>query len=221
MKTRGHHRQASVSRPAPIRGSHRQPRRLLAPRVWSVGSVIGRVVTVLAVAVAASTVLTLAWFNVHHQQVLIVTSGSMVPMFSAGDAVTVERPNPSELRVGDVVTFRTSAGGETTTHRIHQLKPRPEGLLFQTKGDANQTPDPNLVPASNVTGVMTGEIPYMGFWLAFFQSPLGKVLVLGTPLLLILIAQVISMMGDWRDVRQARTQASLTARVTTRTATTQ
>jgi signal peptidase I len=190
--------------PAHHRKSSGAPR----ARVWSVMSMIGRVVTGLTVAVAALTVLTLAWFNVQHQEVLIVSSGSMAPMFNAGDAVTVEHPHPSKLRAGDVVTFSTSAGGKTTTHRIHQLKPTPEGLFLQTKGDANKTPDPNLVPAANVTGVMTGSIPYLGYWLNFFQSPMGKVLILGTPLLLIMLAQVISMPGEWRDARRARAQAS-------------
>jgi signal peptidase len=139
----------------------------------------------------------------------------MAPLFSAGDAVIVEHPDPSRLRPGDVVTFAPSVGGKTTTHRIHQLKPRPEGLFLQTKGDANATPDPNFVPASSVTGVMTQSIPYLGFWLAYFQSPQGKVLILGTPLLLILMAQTVSMIRDVTDVRRARTEpASWTPTVT-------
>ena len=191
-----------------MRAHHRKSSGSPRARAWSVISMIGRVVTALTVALAASTVLTLAWFNVQHQEVLIVTSGSMAPMFNAGDAVTVEHPHPSQLRVSDVITFRTSAGGKTTTHRIRQLKPRPEGLFLQTKGDANATPDPNLVAASNVIGVMTGSIPYLGYWLGFFQSQMGKMLILGTPLLLIMLAQVISIPGDWKALRRGRTQAS-------------
>src|SRR6185436_3270986 len=97
--------------------------------------------TLLAVAASVCTVLTLGWVNVHHQQVLIASSGSMVPAFGVGDAVIVQHPDPSRLRVGDVVTFHASCVSETTTHRIRQLQPRPEGLLLQTKGDANDTPD--------------------------------------------------------------------------------
>ena len=187
-----------------MRAQHRQSSGIPRARVWSVVSMIGRVITTLAVVVAAGTVLTLAWFNVHHQQVLIVTSGSMAPAFNAGDAVTVEPPEPSKLAVGDVVTFRTSAGDKTTTHRIVALKPQPEGLFLQTKGDANKTPDPNLISAKNVTGVMTGEIPQMGFWLAFYQSRTGKLVVLGTPLLLILLAQAFSTVGDFREAHASR-----------------
>ena len=188
-----------------MRAQNRQPGSRPQARAWTVISTIGRVITTLTVVVAAGTVLTLAWFNVHHQQVLIVTSGSMVPMFDPGDAVTVEHPEPSKLAVGDVVTFRMSPGSKsTTTHRILQLRPGPEGLFLQTKGDANKTPDPNLVSAKNVTGVMTGTIPHMGFWLAFYQSQTGKMLVLGAPLVLILLAQAFSTLGDWRDVRASR-----------------
>jgi hypothetical protein len=126
----------------------------------------------------------------------------------AGTGVVAYGPNklgsttPGTKLIGDSAT-----GPNGGTAPWPPQAPRRCALFLRTKGDANDTPDPNLVPASAVTGVMTGSVPYLGSWLVFYQSRLGKVLTLGTPLLLIFIAQVISMSGDWRDAGRARTQA--------------
>lgn len=175
-------------------------------RTLAVISALGRIITTVTVTVAAVTVLGLAWFTVQHQQVLIVTSGSMSPRFNAGDVV-ISAPTRAVLHAGDIVTFGGTATHAPTTHRVHAVKVQPDGLYLQTKGDANTTPDPNLVPVSDVSGVLVGTIPRLGFWLAFYGSTVGKLLVLGTPLVLILIAQVASLWGGRRRDDAATTLA--------------
>ncbi|MGV8847366.1 signal peptidase I [Tessaracoccus sp.] len=185
-------------------GRHRSAHHGHAHRAWSAILTAGKIITALTVAVAAATALSLAWFNTQHQQLLIVSSGSMTPTFTAGDVVIVKHADPAKLRTGDVVTFVATGTTKTTTHRIHALKPQPSGLFLQTKGDANTTPDPNFTPAANVTGLTTGTIPHLGWWLAAFQSKLGKILILGGPLLLILTSQLVSTIGDLAKLYRAR-----------------
>lgn len=178
-------------------------------RVLRLLSAIGRMITTVTVTAATVTVLGLAWFTVQHQQVLIVTSGSMSPRFNVGDVV-ISAPTPAVLHAGDIVTFGGTATHAPTTHRVHAMKVQPDGLYLQTKGDANATPDPNPVAASTVSGVMVGTLPRLGFWLAFYGSTVGKLLVLGTPLVLILIAQVASLWGGRRRDDTATTLAPVT-----------
>src|SRR5665648_424271 len=47
-----------------------------------------------------------AWYGLHDQQLLIVTSGSMSPFVEAGDVAVLQSiDDPSQLRVGQVATF--------------------------------------------------------------------------------------------------------------------
>jgi hypothetical protein len=64
-------------------------------------------------------------------------------------------PGPSELRVGDLVTFHASAASQSTTHRMFELKPGPEVISMsgdwrdagrartQAGGDDPNSDDPN------------------------------------------------------------------------------
>src|ERR1700694_4508740 len=69
----------------------------------------------------------------------VVYSGSMEPAIMTGDIAVVGPVKAGELKVGDVITFRTPANPDVVvTHRLVELDTDPAGhLVFQTKGDAN------------------------------------------------------------------------------------
>lgn len=153
----------------------------------------------VAFALATATVGSLAWFNLHHEQLLVVTSGSMVPTFNPGDAVAIRPIRPDQLRPGMVVTFRPVVHAtEPTTHRVRAVVHKPYGDFIQTKGDANATPDANFTAVGNVQGVMVRVLPGAGRWLVFYQSPRGRALILGAPLLMLLLTQVAASVRDLR-----------------------
>jgi len=145
------------------------------------------------VVVAAATVLGLGLVQHSGRQLLIVTSGSMVPTFRPGDVVLVEKRRPEQLHPGMIVTFQAPGAQELTTHRIVALHRMPQGTFIQTKGDANATADPNLSPVTSVFGVLTGTVPWVGRWLAFYQSDRGRLLILGGPLALIALSQLLNL----------------------------
>jgi signal peptidase I len=165
---------------------------------------LGRAVVVASLVAAGATLVTMGWFRVTDQQVLIVTSGSMAPVFNAGDAVIVHRPTAANLVAGTIISFHAPASmNRLTTHRIKAVYRRTDGVFLQTKGDHNKVPDPDLTPVGNVTGVMAGTVPVVGRWLAFYSSATGKLTVLGLPLLLLTLAQAGSVAGQLRPTRTA------------------
>lgn len=160
---------------------------------------LGRAAVVLSLAVAMLTVGGLALANALGQQLMIVASGSMSPELAAGDAVLVRPVEEPAMQPGVVVVFRSTGDPERlTTHRIVSRHDRADGLFLQTQGDANPAPDPDFVNAASVVGAMTRPVPRLGFWLAFYQSDLGRLLVLGMPLLLLAVAQAVELVRHVR-----------------------
>lgn len=154
---------------------------------------LGRAALVAGVLLSALAQGVPALVHLSGDQLLIVVSGSMKPTFRAGDVVLVRHVAPEQLRPGMIVSFHAPGAQRLTTHRIHSLERKPYGLFIQTKGDANRTPDPDFTPASGVVGVMGGHVPHAGLWLSLTQSPRGKLLLLGGPLLALLLAQLRSL----------------------------
>ena len=69
---------------------------------------------------------------------LTVLSGSMEPTLQTGDVVVAKRVEPRDVRIGDVVTYR-SPTRRLVTHRVRALHQSGERFVFVTKGDANNS----------------------------------------------------------------------------------
>lgn len=112
------------------------------------------------------------------RQTLVIGGGSMEPAIHLGDAVVVDPVAPSALAVGDIVSMRVGSQNAVFTHRITRLIPRPDGLWLETKGDANASVDPSIVPAAAIIGKVTVEAPYAGYLIKFLSVPVGVLFVL-------------------------------------------
>ena len=135
--------------------------------------------------------------------VLVVAGPSMSPAIPVGAAVVLEPVDPSTLAIDDVVSLKSGPARATFTHRIVRLIPRDDGLWLETKGDANEQPDPSITPATAVIGRVTVALPGAGFALTVLSTPAGVVFVLATGLLLITLGWALDdAVADRR--RQAR-----------------
>ena len=126
-----------------------------------------------------------------------VLSGSMEPELKVGGVVVTRPVEPEEIKVGDILTFYSPLGEQLTSHRVIEIKEGSQ-LHFQTKGDANEAPDPFVVPAQNVVGKICFHIPYFGYFSQAVKTRLGFLLALGIPALIIIVMEL-------RNIWQAMT----------------
>ncbi len=128
---------------------------------------IGTVLSALLVAVLFALCVAFVYLRLTGLSPFVVTGASMEPAIHKGSLVFVEPVMPSQVRLGDVITFVHY--DQVTTHRVTEITPSPAGLTFRTKGDANVAadPDPMVFPAQ--VGVVRGSVPAVGFVLAYAQ----------------------------------------------------
>ena len=101
--------------------------REICKKVWDVASSI----LVGIVVLFAVLLIGVRLFGV---QVYSVISGSMEPEYPVGSLIYVKDVKPSEVQVGDVITFVLS-NKTPATHRVIAIDK--ENQLFYTRGDAN------------------------------------------------------------------------------------
>lgn len=123
----------------------------------------------------------------------IVVSGSMEPLFSAGDLLLFREQETYEIN--DVVIF--SQQDYYVTHRIVDTK---EGG-FVTQGDANNTQDEEVLRPEQIQGKMVAVFTGVGAVLTFFKSPLGIfiLIILGT-----LLIEIPYMLNENQKKRRMR-----------------
>jgi signal peptidase I len=121
--------------------------------------------------------------------VFIVQSGSMSPAVDAGDVIVCRSPN-SLLNPGDIVTYQHE--DKLITHRIVEILP--DGL--RTQGDANEEPDPWIVPQGAVRRVAWFRIRYLGFFLAYLKTKQGWFLGIIVPAILIILNETAVILRE-------------------------
>ncbi|WP_162246463.1 signal peptidase I [Aeromicrobium sp. Root495] len=94
-----------------------------------------------------------------------VLTGSMQPTMPPGTLVVAKPVDPEALEVGDVVTVQLRSGQDVyVTHRVSAVKHRLDGTtLFETKGDANDTPDGDLRLPEQIRGERWYSVQYLGY----------------------------------------------------------
>ena len=148
-------------------------------KIWNAAtSVLVSVLLILAVALWGVRFLGM--------DVFVVQSGSMEPAYHVGSVVYVRSVKPSELEVGDVITFNMT-GTLRGTHRIIEVVDDGGSRAFRTKGDANEEADLGLVKPSSIVGKVVFSLPYLGYFAAFIQQPPGSYLLISVGALILLL----------------------------------
>ena len=152
--------------------------------------IILKILSTVAVAVVVLLAILLAGVRLIGFTPYTVLSGSMEPTYHVGSVIYVKDVDPTELEVGDPLTFRLP-GGAVATHRIIEVIDDKTGQpSFRTKGDANDTAD-GITPASSVIGKPVFSIPYLGYLSDFLQKPLGLICVIGCTAVVLILSYAV------------------------------
>lgn len=167
-------------------------------------SAIWRVMLILLAAILAISACTLAYDkfvkkskipSVFGYSVLIVASPSMTGAIEAGDAIIIKKSD--SYAVGDVITYFPADENFSVTHRIVRM----EGDKFYTKGDANQSEDPDPVLIEQIAGKVAVKLDKVGYFIEWLKSPIGMIFAATFIVLLILIIVI-------EDKRRGKTDAA-------------
>jgi signal peptidase I len=139
----------------------------------------GLIIMVLTATILVSLVPHFGW------RADAVLSGSMEPHLKVGGLAITHNVNEEDIKVGDTITFYSPLNKKLTSHRVISITKDPN-LLFQTKGDVNEDPDPFVVPTQNVVGKVCYHIPYLGYIAQFIKSRLGFLFIVFLPGLIII-----------------------------------
>ncbi len=123
-------------------------------------------------------------------RIFSIETGSMEPEIRQGSLVFV-RPQ-SDYEPGSVITFTNQLNPSnpqeyTITHRLVEVMNDENGILYQTKGDANEVVDQLPVSKDRVIGEVVFTVPIIGKIIDFIQSREGFLLVVVLPSLFLII----------------------------------
>ena len=136
---------------------------------------------------------------------LIVLTDSMYPTIKGGDLIIVKEIDPDEIKVGeegDIISFFDPASTKNSvlTHRAVDKRLDENGKWeFETKGDYNLTEDDLWVSEDVLIGVYQARLPLIGHVAMFMQSTPGFIICVGTPIIAIVVYDVLRRRKQERE----------------------
>jgi signal peptidase I len=135
-----------------------------------------------------------------------VLSGSMEPALPVGCVEVTKPVTPEDIKVGDIITFRSLTNGKLMSHRVIAVE-EDESYQFRTKGDANEDVDPYSIPSENVVGRVCFKVAHVGRVVEYLKTPIGFIL-LGLCGFALILAEMSTMLEvRWKEAAQADTKA--------------
>lgn len=134
----------------------------------------------------------------------IIISESMIPNINVYDAVVTARVSEDKIKINDIITFISKdiqTAGTPITHRVIGIVETENGIKYRTKGDNNNTADFALIAPEEVIGKVYLRIPMIGYVQTFMTKPLGWILIIVIPCLLIIGSDIVKLIknGDKKE----------------------
>jgi len=128
-----------------------------------------------------------------------IVSESMEPTLEIDDVVVVQKCEPAQLQVEDIITFQQ--GDRTISHRILDITKEKGTIKFETKGDNNQIPDPDKVDSSQVYGKVLFSIKKIGKVVSYIQNIRGLINVV---IFAIIVYILVSLRDKQKNTRKMK-----------------
>lgn len=115
--------------------------------------------------VAAIMIVFLPFLFTLDNQLMVITSDSMLPVLKVNDLIIVKPSSIEEIKEGDIITFESHMEFGIVAHRAVEVYEKNDEIMIKTKGDYNPKKDPWTVSDSDLIGKVTDTIPIIGILL--------------------------------------------------------
>ena len=148
--------------------------------------------------VAAVIVLIFPFVFFYGNQIMIITTTSMLPVLYPNDMIVVKPATVQDVSEGDIIAFDSHMEMGIVAHRAIAIYDHKGEMVIDTKGDNNESEDPWFVTDNDLIGIVDKTIPKLGILLV---APVRYALVA------VIIISAISMLKD--HLTESKKRASL------------
>lgn len=131
-----------------------------------------------------------------------VATGSMEPKYNVGDVLISKEVDPSEIEIGDDITYEGEKGsfdGKIVTHQVIEKKEENGKYTFVTKGIANNEADPEISENQ-----VYGKVIYKSVILSFISNITRNIYLFYFCIIVPMAIIIAKMIVDFLIRRQER-----------------
>lgn len=136
-----------------------------------------------------------------------VITGSMEPKYNIGDVLIAKETKPSDIRVGDAISYLAEKGevkNNVVTHEVVNITKDENGkYLFHSKGIANLIEDP-IVHEDQLYGVVVYKTRLLSLVRKIISTDTGMLLLVIIPVIYIVVSEMIAVLIEKEEKRREK-----------------
>lgn len=136
-----------------------------------------------------------------------VISGSMRPKYDIGDVLISKGTDPSNIRVGDAISYEGAVGdfkNKVITHEVVGIEKAKNGdYLFRTQGLGNLVEDP-IVSEKQLYGVVIYKVRMLSIIYRIVNTKIGFYLFIIIPMFFIIGSEILATMLEKEEKKRAK-----------------
>ena len=140
-------------------------------------------------------------------RIFTVVTGSMEPKYKIGDVLIAKEKEPSEIKVGDAISYLANKGevkNNVVTHEVVNITKNENGeYLFHSKGIVNLVEDP-VVHEDQLYGVVVYKTKLLSFVRRVISTDIGMLLLIIIPILYIIVSEMIAILIEKEEKRREK-----------------
>ena len=145
--------------------------------------------------------------SIFNFRLFTVISGSMEPKYKIGDVLVAVETDPAKIKVGDAVSYLGTKGDvkdKVITHQVINIEIDKNGKRrFHTQGICdNCIKEDPIVEESQLYGVVKYKVKTLSLIYKVVGKPLGFFLFVVTPILYIVISELITSLMEKEEERR-------------------
>ena len=146
----------------------------------------------------------ISFFN---YRIFTVVTGSMEPKYKIGDILIAKEKAPSEIKVGDAISYLAEKGeikNNVVTHEVVNITKNENGeYLFHSKGLVNLVEDP-VVHEKQLYGVVVYKTKLLSYIRKIISTDIGMLLLVIIPILYIIVSEMITILIEKEERRREK-----------------
>lgn len=126
---------------------------------------------------------------------IVLTDSMSATDFKAGDLVIVKETPVTDLKIGDIISYRSQDKAhlnEVVTHKIREINKKNGEIYFTTYGTTTGIDDKETIGRGNILGKYCFSLPKMGTVFQFLKTTPGYIVCILIPFLLLILIQAIN-----------------------------
>lgn len=132
------------------------------------------VVLALSFLIGFALLFPMQFANAANYHGYVVVSDSMTPTIPVMSLIIVEKVEPKNLMLGDIITFETNIDNndekEIVTHRLVEKRIHDDERIYRTKAETTDLWDRWEITDANIYGRVVATIPYLGYVVVFLNK---------------------------------------------------